>query len=405
MFNESWLRFAAVMIIVGAIMQSSALIVLSALLLTVVPLAWAWQRVSLWRVSYDRTLSEQRVFVGETIELSTRVNNRKILPLAWVKIDDQFPAALAPENKTLAPSHTPLRAYLTQHAALGGFERARWAYRIPCHQRGFYNLGPARIKSGDLFGLFEREWLSPRTDRLIVYPRVAAMQDWGLPPKDPLGDAKSRVLLFDDPTRPRGVRDYRPDDAPKHIHWRATARRGELQVKQYDPTIAYQWVLFVNVATFPHAWQGTDPELLERVISLAASMAYFGAERKYSVGLIANGTWPESDQRLKILPSRDPQHLRHLLEALAAITSFVTTPIETLLAHESSNLSWGATLVLITGVVTTALLAEMLRLRHAGRRLALISLDESWAGDAGELEGIVVRQVKSEKLKGTSDEV
>ena len=404
MFNDSWLRFAAVMIVVGAVVQSNALIALATLLLTVIPIAWAWQRVSLWRVSYDRILSEHRVFVGETVDLSTRVNNRKILPLAWVKLDARFPSALTPENKTLAPSYTPLSGFLSERAALSGFERARWNYRIPCNQRGFYFLGPARIKSGDLFGLFEREWLSPRTDRLIVYPRVTTMEDWGLPPKDPLGDVKARVPLFDDATRPRGVRDYRPDDAPKHIHWRATARRGELQVKQYDPTISYQWVLFVNVATFPHAWQGADPELLERVISLAASIAYFGSEHKYSVGLIANGTWPESDQRLKILPSRDPQHLRHVLEALAAITSFVTTPIETLIGHESASMSWGATLVVITGVVTDALLAEMLRLRRVGRRMALISLDESWTPNESELEGITVRQVKSTKLKGKSDE-
>jgi len=405
MFNDSWLRFAAVMIIVGAIIQSNALIILATLLLIVIPVAWAWNRVALWRVTYERTLSEHRVFVGETIDLITRVNNRKILPLAWVKIDDQMPASLVPENKSLAPAYSPLSGYLSQRAALGGFERARWSYRIPCNQRGFFTLGPAHIKSGDLFGLFERAWTSPRTDRLIVYPRVTTMQDWGLPPKDPLGDAKARTPLFADPTRPRGVRDYRPDDAPKHIHWRATARRGELQVKVYDPTISYQWVLFVNVATFPYAWQGTDPELLERVISLSASIAYFGSEHKYSVGLIANGTWPESDQRLKILPSRAPDHLRHVLEALAAITSFVTTPLETLMRHESANLSWGATLVVITGVVTDALIAEMLRLRHVGRRMALISLDENWTADESELEGIIVRQAKSPKLKGKSDEI
>ncbi len=394
MFNEAWIRFAVLMIVFGAVLRANALIVLAALLNTIIPVAWAWNRVALWRVEYDRVLSEHRIFVGEVIDLSVRVTNRKLLPLAWVKIDDQFPATLAPENKKLAPSHIPLTAYLSQRAALGWFERARWTYRLPCNQRGFYSLGPVRLRSGDLFGLFEREWVSPRTDRLIVYPRIKPMEDWSLPPKDPLGDVKARVPIFDDATRPRGVRDYRPDDAPKHIHWRATARRGELQVKVYDPTISYQWVLFVNVATFALAWQGVNSELLERVISLAASIAHFGAEHKYAVGLIANGTWPESDQRLKILPSRDPDHLRHILEALAAVTSFVTTPIENLLRAETPNLSWGTTLVMITGVVTPELLVEMVRLRHAGRRLALISLDDDWTPRESELEGVVVRQAK-----------
>ncbi len=394
MFNESWIRFAVLMIVFGAVLHANALLVLAALLLTIIPVAWAWNRVALWRVSYARVLSENRVFAGETIDLSVRVTNRKILPLAWIKIDDQFPLTLTPENKKLAPSHIPLTAYLSQRAALGWFERARWNYRLPCRQRGFYTLGPARLRAGDLFGLFERDSISPHTDHLIVYPQIKPMEDWGLPPKDPLGDVKARVPLFDDATRPRGVRDYRPDDAPKHIHWRATARRGELQVKVYEPTISYQWVLFVNVATFAQAWQGVNSELLERAISLAASIAHFGAEHDYAVGLVANGTWPESDQRLKILPSRDPDQLRHILEALAAVTSFVTTPIENLLRTETSNLSWGATLVMITGIVTEEMLAEMVRLRSVGRRLALISLDENWMPREAELEGIVMRHAK-----------
>lgn len=389
MFNDSWIHFAILMVVLGALFQSTPLLVLAALLLTVIPVAWAWNRVALWRVSYERALSEQRVFVGETIDLSTRVNNRKLLPLTWVKIDDQFPTVLTPTHTTLTPSHIPLTGYLTQRAALGSYERARWSYRLDCKQRGYFSLGPARLRSGDAFGLFEQNRTSPRTDHLIVYPRILPMEDWGLPPKDPLGDIRSRVQLFEDATRPRGVRDYHPDDAPKHIHWRATAHRGDLLVKQYDPTITYQWVLFINVATFVEAWQGVNSELLEHVISLTASIANYASEQKYSVGMIANGTWPESDQRLKILPSRDPDHLRHVLEALAAVTPFVTTPIEALLGTETTKLAWGATLAVITGVVTEPLLAEMLLLRHAGRRLALISLDESW--EPQELDGIIVR--------------
>ncbi len=396
MFNEAWIRFAVLIVFFGVLMQSHALIVLAVMLLTVIPLSWAWNRVSLWRVSYERSLSEHRVFVGETVELSVALSNRKLLPLAWTQVDDQFPSVLAPSNKPLSPSHIPMTSYLTLYAALGGYERARWRFNLPCQQRGFFSLGPARLKSGDLFGLFERAWTSPRTERLIVYPRIQSVEDWGLPPKDPLGDVAALARLYDDPARPRGVRDYHPEDAPKHIHWRATARTGELQVKLYDPTITYQWVLFVNVATFRHAWQGVDSELLERLISLAASIAYYGAEHKYAVGLIANGSWPESDQRLKILPGRNPEQLRHILEALAAVTYFTTANLETLLRNESPKLPWGATLVVITGVVSEELLAEMLRLRRVGRRLALLSLDENWA-PPDNLKGIILRQVIRQK--------
>ena len=98
---------------------------------------------------------------------------------------------------------------------------------------------------------------------------------------------------------------------------------------------------------------------------------------------------------MKVLPSRDPDQLRHLLEALAAVTSFVTTPIEQLLRSETVNLPWGAAVVVITGIVTPPMLSELVRLRRGGRKLALISLDEDWVPDEEQLEGISIRRAKS----------
>jgi uncharacterized protein (DUF58 family) len=116
------------------------------------------------------------------------------------------------------------------------------------------------------------------------------------------------------------------------------------------------------------------PEVLEEAVSLAASIASYGVTEKYQVGLLANGSVPGSDQPLKVLPSRDPQQLTRILEALAAVTGFATLSIERMLTAESPRLPWGATLLLVTATVYDELLATLLRLRDAGRRLVLISL-------------------------------
>jgi uncharacterized protein (DUF58 family) len=392
LFTEVWLEFAAMMLVFAALLQQPSLLLLASLLLTIVPVAWVWQRVAFWNVTYERKFDETRVFEGERVTLSLRLTNSKWLPLAWIRVTDRWPLALPPEEKPLGPSHIPLVGFLEQRASLLWYERARWDYHIPCERRGFYPIGPARLKTGDLFGLFEREWSSPRVERLIVYPRIDRLEDWGLPPKEPFGEAKTRLQMFEDPMRIRGLRDYRPDDGLKHIHWRATARRGALQVKVYDPTITYNWVLFLNIATYEQAWRGVDSNLAEQAIRLAASLSNFAAEHKYAFGLIANGTWPDSDQRLKVLPGRDPNQLRNVLEALAAVSYYVTSPIETLLRRESTSLPWGATLIVVTPLVTESLLAEMVRLQEVGRRLALVSLDENWC--PRELPGIIVHRAR-----------
>lgn len=376
------------MVVLAALFGQETLLTLASLLVITIPFSWLWQRVAFYRVSYQREMDETRVFEGERVTLTLRVTNQKWLPLAWLRVSDQMPLAIAPEEKALAPAHIPLTGFLETRASLLWNERARWEYHIPCNHRGYYALGPARISTGDLFGLFERTLEYPHVNRLIVYPRIDPIEDWGLPPKEPFGDARSRVPVFQDPTRIHGLRDYRPEDAPKHIHWRATARHNALKVKQYDPTINYNWVFFLNLQTYEKAWQGVDSERAERAIRLAASLANFASRKKYAFGLVANGTYPDSDQRLRILPGRDPGQLRNVLEALAAVSYFVASPLETLLRRESANLPWGSTLIVITPLVTQELLAEVLRLRDVGRRLAFISLDEAWTRET--LPGIPV---------------
>lgn len=376
------------MVILAAIFGQETLLTLASLLVITLPLAWVWQRVAFYRVTYQRQLDETRVFEGEHVTLTLRVANRKWLPLAWIRVSDRMPLAISPTEKPLSPSHIPLTGFLESRASLLWNERARWDYHIPCNKRGYYAIGPATLTSGDLFGLFERPLDYPHIDRLIVYPRIDPIQEWGLPPKEPFGDARTRLPVFQDPTRIRGLRDYHPEDAPKHIHWRATARHNALKVKQYDPTINFNWVFFLNIATYEQAWQGVDSERAERAIRLTASLANFAAQQKYAFGLVANGTYPDSDQRLRIMPGRDPMQLRNVLEALAAVSYFVASPIETLLRRESPNLPWGATLIVVTALVTENLLAEMLRLQNVGRRLALISLDENWTPQP--LPGIIV---------------
>jgi uncharacterized protein (DUF58 family) len=130
------------------------------------------------------------------------------------------------------------------------------------------------------------------------------------------------------------------------------------------------------VATFARHWQGTKPLLLEQTIAVAASIASFGVAERYLVGLMANGSIPHSDQPIKVLPSRRPDQLSRLLEAMAAVTSFTTSTIASLLLTESARLPWGATLIVVTSVVTQDLLSALVRLHDVGRRLVLVTLED-----------------------------
>jgi uncharacterized protein (DUF58 family) len=119
---------------------------------------------------------------------------------------------------------------------------------------------------------------------------------------------------------------------------------------------------------------GFEPELLERAVSVAASIANHGFQQSWAVGVYANGSVPNSDQPIRVQPGRSPEQLAHMLEALAAVTDFATSGIELMMLRQSPSLPWAATIVLVTAVVTDEIMVALLRLKEAGRRVVLISL-------------------------------
>jgi uncharacterized protein (DUF58 family) len=376
MFNENWIGLAGFAALLGLALRQNGLLVIAILVLVAAAAGWVWNKYCLDQIQYTRSFSERRAFLGETIDLHLQVSNRKFLPVAWMKIEDEYPLQVTMLDGEVQPSTKPDVGLLSNLVSLRWFERVKWQYRLRCDARGFYAFGPTHLQSGDLFGLFHSQSASSELDWLIIYPEVRPLEVLTLPPKEPFGEVKARQRIFEDPSRAVGIRDYQAEDPLKRIHWKATARRQRLQVKVYEPTTAFQLVIFLNMVTLPKHWQGTIPELLERAVSVAASVASYATEKRFQVGLLANGCWPQSDQPLKVLPSRSPDQLTHILEALAAVSALPTISIEDLLNRESARLPWGATLAVVTAVVTEELLVVMTRLQAAGRRMVLVRLDD-----------------------------
>jgi uncharacterized protein (DUF58 family) len=398
MFNKAWINLAILLLPIALIFDVPALLVISAFLLTAVPIGWWWTRASLKGVTYERSLGERRAFPGEVVELTLRIANEKLLPLGWLGLEDRWSMALPMQDGEIYASPTGQMGFFRTAMAVRWFERVSRRYRLRCTRRGFYPFGPVRLQSGDIWGLFRQESVDRHLDWLIVYPQVLPLEALGFPPKEPLGETKATWRIFEDPSRAVGIRDLRPEDSFRRIHWKASARRQELQVKVFEPTTSRNLVIFLNVATFARHWEGTKPLLLEKTIAVAGSIASHGVEDRYLVGLMANGSIPHSDQPIKVLPSRRPDQLARILEALAAVTSFTTSTIEGLLLAESPRLPWGATLVVVTALVTEDLLSALVRLHDVGRRLVLVSLEEEALRPTSLPTGILAYHLPASEL-------
>ncbi len=327
-----------------------------------------WARRSLAAVRLQRRY-EKRLFLGQRARVEVVVRNARWWPVLWLRVHDSVPSAIS-----------TFRLF-RQVISLKPRERLSLEYDIVGRRRGYYTLGPLVTVSGDLLGtaMYERREAAPES--VIVYPRIVALHELGLPSQAPFGVLSSRQRIFEDPTRIQGVRDYQPGDSLRRMDWKTSARVGSLQVRRYEPAISLETAILLNLDhdDYPPLYRRPATEL---GIVIAASLAVHLVEMRQAVGLFTNGRDPFQESiegERPPSPERPPrkgrEHLMHLLDLLARIETApasATVPFLELLSRKSASLPWGSTVVVITAGEVDGLLDRLLALRRRGLFVLLL---------------------------------
>jgi uncharacterized protein (DUF58 family) len=397
-------KFGLLIVLAGMLLAAwydqIVIVIVLALVLSAAGLSKLWSRYSLVGVSCERSLSERRIFPGEYIELRLRLVNRKLLPLPWIQLDDEIPTGFTPDV-SLPPGNKPGFGFLSKAAALLWYTGVSWKQRLYGNKRGYYTLGPIVLTSGDIFGFYPRSVTNPLIDHVIIYPKIFPIAQLGIPPLYPVGEATAEKRIFEDPVRVIGVRDYSPHDSRRRIHWKASARHQNLQVKVFEPTTTLNVALFLAIDSFKakhgEVSSGEDFELdistaasvdsfqqdisqdeedFELGISTAASIANHLIERRSSVGLFVNSRLADSGQPVTMLPGSSTSQLVEMLEALAKVTNIASGPFEEFLQTEQIGLPWGTTLVFILSRPSSSLTELLVSLKESGHRLMVLQVGD-----------------------------
>ncbi len=372
---SKWDNLLFLVFIFAVLFRQVWLIAFSVAVSVVFIAARIWNYYALSRITYRRLWRYRRGFPGESLTVRILTANEKILPLPWLRTTDPWPLAVGPlDESLLSPSHIADQGNLVNLYSLRWFEKVERTVALQLRQRGIYDLGPTQLQSGDPFGLFDNTVEHDNQEYLTVFPEVLPLERLKLDAEDPFGDRRARRRLVEDPTLPIGVRDYHPEDDFRHIHWPATARSGQMQVRMFQPVSSQVMVVCLNVSTAEQPWLGTYHTMLEQLVKVAASLVVHGVEDGYAVGLISNGCLAHADRPFRILPGRSRDQLSLLLQTLAAVTPYTTTPFEKYLVKAASNLPYGATLLIVTALVTPALLETLISIRRYRTHTTLICL-------------------------------
>ncbi|WP_327711544.1 DUF58 domain-containing protein [Streptomyces sp. NBC_00464] len=227
-----------------------------------------------YRVAGTRRLSPSRVPAGAEARVHLRMDNVSRLPTGLLMLQDRVPYVLGPRPR-----------FVLDRVEAGG--RREVSYRVRSDLRGCYPLGPLQLRLSDPFGMCELTRSFDAYDTLVVIPRTEP-----LPPVRLAGEAtgygegrqRSLALAGEDDVIPRG---YRHGDDLRRVHWRSTARYGELMVRREEqPQRARCTVLLDTRGT---AYQGTGPDsAFEWAVSGAASALVHMLERGFAVRLLTD---------------------------------------------------------------------------------------------------------------------
>lgn len=247
-----------------------------------------WYRYALRHLVVRQQVNHHNVFYGEEITLSVSIENHKFLPLPWLRIENKIVPPLAVISKKAWQLQDLRRDMLAGTWLLWAFQRVTRQYRLRCQERGFHRFGPVRLHSSDPFGWLECEVTVPALESLVVYPLIAPLEALGLSSIHPLGEHTTARHLLEDPLRVAGVRDYVMGDDPRRIHWKASAHAGTLRSKVYETPALRRLLLLLDVWNYSEEAKGTDHEIQELTIAVAASLGMWALDEGYMVGLLAN---------------------------------------------------------------------------------------------------------------------
>lgn len=205
------------------------------------------------RTAYDvdLDLTRTRVVVGERAVGALTLTNatgRALLPAEVV----------LPVGSGRGVFDVPRLASGTAHEEL---------FAIPTSARGVLAVGPVSVLRGDPLGLFERTHDRRQAVDLFVHPRTTSLDGLSLGHLRDLEGLPVQQLERDDVSF-HALREYQPGDDLRHVHWKSTARTGDVMVRQYEQTRRSHFV--VGLSTLADEYR--DPEEFEVAISVAGSV-------------------------------------------------------------------------------------------------------------------------------------
>ncbi len=328
-------------------------------LLAALPLVSAWVvSRTRYRLACTRHLDPARVPAGQPATVVLRLDNVSRLATGLLLVEDRVPYVLGSRPRFVLDPVEPRGSRAV-------------SYVVRSDVRGRFALGPLSLRLTDPFGMAEVTRSFTATDSLTVTPHVESLPAIKLDGEwSGGGESRSRSLAAaggDDV----GTREYRHGDALHRVHWRSTARYGELMVRREEQPWQSRATLLLDTRSGAHRGEGPGSSF-EYSVSAAASIAVHLARLGFALRLVTDAGVDLSTAGHDVNGSGGEAE-GALLDALAVVQPSTASGLRNLasLRHSAGE----SLLVAVLGAIDTAEAHELARLRPASGAAIAVLLD------------------------------
>ena len=358
-------------LLLSAISMGNRMYLLLSLLIAIAwGLAYVSVRLAEKSVKVSHGLDNTKVNRGDNVAMEVSVSHKSILPIAPVSL------------KMRATSNTPAG---TIHLTELGRRKQKVAYRFNAEHVGAMFPGVDSFTVSDVFGLFKKEH-KPESEghELLVLPVPFDVEPLTFAAGDMGVETMKRAM--EDPSCPSDFRSYQPGDPLKRIHWKMSARKREIIIRQFEePALPDALVLMDTSPPYlpPDIDESKLCYLQDAVLETAASVVSCQISHENPVRLPLVGDRPMEYHGTMGMPI--------LLEELARCTFNETEKFERVILMQMNDLRKTGAVVIVTTRLTSVLVDLIGRMKRMGPnvRLYLVTFrpkDSGMQGFVGRLQ-------------------
>jgi uncharacterized protein (DUF58 family) len=232
----------------------------------------------------ERQLIADEIQVGESVQVGVTIKNKGPWFIPWMLIED----VVSKRAVNLPPKALRVDGSSLRLVMMGPKRQLLLSYRLTALRRGYYQIGPTVLETGDLFGLHRKYRVATDPQYVLVLPKLVPLVTYEVGSRRPIGEIRVSYRSMEDPSLMAGIRDYRVGDPLNRIHWKATARTGKLQTKIHQPTTMAGATLLLDMHDRSNPLRN-EPVRTDLAVTAASAIAHALYHMQQPFGLISNG--------------------------------------------------------------------------------------------------------------------